>query len=148
MRQVHRVEGTHICEKCPATFTRKQNLQKHIKSGNHWQYVYCIKSKEVLTFATKGERNAHFTHHEMPELCVPEKYVKPSENIVMPQSNQNSDKVLHEQNRTSFSSPEPLPVLQEDLVNKVLDYLTVNPANLKLLTCFPKGGSGVNKKQM
>ena len=66
MRQVHRVEGAHICEKCPVTFARKQNLQKHLENGNHWQYVYCIKSKEVLTFATKGERNAHFRGNITP----------------------------------------------------------------------------------
>ena len=70
LMEVHRTEGHFICEECPASYTRKENLKQHITSGIHWKHVYCIKCEQVLKFDTKFLRNSHCSDHGMPEKIV------------------------------------------------------------------------------
>ena len=40
----------HVCNECPAAFTRKTELVKHMKKGWHYYSFYCKQCKKTLVF--------------------------------------------------------------------------------------------------
>ena len=70
-REVHNLERSLTCKECPASFARKESLEKHNQGGQHWRHVYCDKCEQVLKFEYKRDRNRHFLSHGMREKCVP-----------------------------------------------------------------------------
>ena len=44
----------HVCSECPAAFTRKAVLEKHIRVGWHYLSYYCKQCKKTLVFKHLG----------------------------------------------------------------------------------------------
>ena len=62
IKEVHGEEKKFKCDKCPAAYIRKEDLEKHKRSGHHHQEYNCEYCKKTLIFRYAAERERHIIH--------------------------------------------------------------------------------------
>ena len=60
MKSVHGGEKTHICDECPARYSRREDLDNHLKKGKHYEDGTCHYCKEFIVFKSEAGWGKHF----------------------------------------------------------------------------------------
>lgn len=58
--QIHANPRRLKCKYCPATYARREKLEKHMESGKHHVEYYCINCKQNLIFKSLKAKEEHF----------------------------------------------------------------------------------------